>query len=86
MKLKTTLQLVECLLMRTAKPQGESPTLRKKKLEKAVTVDFKKRTEGVDKVPGSVDARFAGGLPFPVPHILECKAFCDSGNFPAIFE
>ena len=37
-------------------------------------------TEGWDKAPGNVDPRFAAGLPFPVPEILELKAFCDSGK------
>ena len=31
--------------------------------------------------PGSVDPRFAAGLPFPVPEILEFVAFRDSGKF-----
>ena len=51
-------------------------------------------TEGGDKVQGSVDPRFAAGLPFPVPEILELTAFRDletftqhfSPNFPAIFQ
>ena len=54
------------------------------KLEKAVAVDFKRLcTEGWDKVHGSVDRRFAAGLPFPVPAILEFRAlnFRDSGRF-----
>ena len=52
-------------------------TLKSEKLEKAVTVDFEKhpRTEGRRKVQGSVDPIFAAGLPFPVPKILEFKAF-----------
>ena len=38
------------------------------------------RTEGWVKVQGSVDERFAAGLPFPVPETLESKGFCDSGR------
>ena len=53
------------------------------KLEKAGTVDFEKHPaqEGWAKVQGSVDPRFAAGLPFPVPQMLEFKAFRNSGNF-----
>ena len=44
--------------------------------------------EGGDKVQGSVDPRFAAGLPFPVPEILELKASRDVGRisngFPGI--
>ena len=64
-------------------------------LEKAVTYRFEEapRTEGWDRVPPSVDPRFKAGLPFPVPEILEFKAFGDPGtlfqhffrNFPDIF-
>ena len=36
--------------------------------------------EGSDKVLGSVDPRFAAGLPFLVPEIPEFKAFRDSGR------
>ena len=47
------------------------------------------RTEGGDKVQGSVDPRFPAGLPFPVPEILEFVASRDSGkcssNFPGTF-
>ena len=39
------------------------------------------RTEGGDKVQGSVDPRFPAGLPFPVPEILELRGFRDSGKF-----
>ena len=57
------------------------------KLEKAKTVYFKKSpcTEGGHKVQGSVDPRFAVSLPFPVPEILESKAFRNSGEIPAFF-
>ena len=41
--------------------------------------------EGSDKVPGSVNPRFAAGLPFPVPEIPEFKAFRDSGKFSSNF-
>ena len=34
----------------------------------------KKTTEGLDKVQGSIDPRFAAGLPFPVPEILELES------------
>ena len=51
-----------------------------------MTSENTSRTEGVDKVPGSVDSRFAAGLPSPVPQILECRAFRDSGNsFPELY-
>ena len=44
------------------------------------------RTEGWDKILGSGDPRFAAGLPFLVPELLEFEAFCDSGRFfPVIF-
>ena len=35
------------------------------------------------KVQGSVDPRFAAGLPFLVPEILEFEALCNSGKIPA---
>ena len=49
-------------------PQGVA-----QKLEKDVAVDFNKtpRTEGWDKVRDNVNRRFAAGLPFLVPEILE---------------
>ena len=31
-------------------------------------------------VPGSVDPRFAAGLPLPVPYILDLKELHDSEN------
>ena len=51
------------------------------------------RAEGLDKVRGGVRPRFAAGLPFPVPQILEFVAFPYSGkffqhfscNFPGVF-
>ena len=36
------------------------------------------RTQGWEKAPGSVDPRFAVGLPFLVPEILEFKVARDS--------
>ena len=39
------------------------------------------RAEGLDKIRGGVHARFAAGLPFPVPQILEFAAFRVSGQF-----
>ena len=39
------------------------------------------RADGLDKVRGGVHPRFAAGLPFPVPQILEFVAFRDSGKF-----
>ena len=39
------------------------------------------RTEGWDKVPGTVDSRFATGLTFTVPEIPDFRAFRDSGTF-----
>ena len=41
--------------------------------------------EGGDKVQGSVEPRFPAGLPFLVPEIEECIAFCNSGNFSSNF-
>ena len=61
-----------------------SSTGSQRKLEKVVAVDFEKkkkktpRTEGRHKVQSSVDPMFAASLPFPVPDILEFKAFRDS--------
>ena len=63
------------------RPRCSSGKLESEKLEKAGTVDFKKknRTEGQDKVQAV--SRFPAGLPFPVPQILEFVAFRDSGKF-----
>ena len=55
------------------------------KLEKPVTVDFKKHP--TQKV--GTRSRFPTGLPFPVPEILEFILFCDPGkissNLPIAF-
>ena len=47
--------------------------------EKAVTVDFEKHpARKVGTKSRAVDPMFAAGLPFPVPEVLEFKAFRDS--------
>ena len=65
-----------------SKCEPHSSTIRK--LEKVATAYFKRspRTEGRDKVQGSADLRFAAGLPFLVPEILEFHVFwpADSGK------
>ena len=60
--------------------------LLRKKLEKAVTVDVEKFPHRrLGQGPGSVDPNFAAGLPFPVPEILEFRAFRNSGKFSSMF-
>ena len=41
-------------------------------------------TEGWDKVRGSVSPRFAAGLPFPAPEILEFVVLRDSGKLSSV--
>ena len=76
-------------------PSGNGAKGRNQKNSRRLELSsFKKtRSDGLGKVRDGVDPRFAAGLPFPVPQILEFTAFRDSGkcfqqlsrDFPGIF-
>ena len=61
-----------------------------RKREKAVTVSCKKKKRPARRwgqgAGQQTCPRFAAGLPFPVPEVMNLKALCGSGNyFPAFF-